>query len=51
MSAGTRTGVRRGAPASPPRSRLRAGDLVLGGLLGLRARTLRTAPPWSSSGS
>ena len=43
MSAGTRIGLRRGAPASPPRARLRAGDLILGGLLGLRARKLRTA--------
>ena len=43
MSAGPRAGLRRDRLTSPARSRLRAGDLVLGGLLGLRARKLRTA--------
>ena len=33
----------RGRVGSPARSRLRAADLILGGLLGLRARKLRTA--------
>ena len=43
MSAGLRADQAHKGPASPPPSRLRAADLVLGALLGLRARKLRTA--------
>jgi len=43
MSAGPRADQAHKGPASPPPSRLRAADLVLGALLGLRARKLRTA--------
>src|SRR5579862_2375302 len=38
-----RADLRPGRPAAPARSRLRAGDLALGALLGLRARKLRAA--------
>ena len=43
MGAGLRADQAHKGPASPPPSRLRAADLVLGALLGLRARKLRTA--------
>ena len=43
MSAGLRADQTQKGPISPARSQLRAADLVLGALLGLRARKLRTA--------
>src|SRR5215469_18796538 len=43
MRTGLRADQTQQGPISLARSRLRAGDLILGGLLGLRARKLRTA--------